>query len=71
MRRYIRHDPYWLNAKYAGKCGECGEGIKPGDRIFYYPPHWGEPATVLCESCGARGAADLAEAKLLERDQNW
>lgn len=36
MKRYSR-DPYWLNAKYAGKCSACGKDIRQGERVFYYP----------------------------------
>jgi hypothetical protein len=59
MSRYRRRpyprDPYWLTARYPGRCS-CGARIQPGDRIFWYP----NTRTALCATCGARGAADLA-----------
>ena len=61
MKRYPR-DPYWTRARFHSTC-PCGTRIRKGDRIFYYP----NDRTALCEKCGQRGAAELAEAKLLER----
>lgn len=56
---YRRHsgrslDPRWMTARFASTC-QCGEPIKAGDRIFYYPI--GRKA--VCESCGKQGQRDL------------
>lgn len=40
--------PYWLRAKYAGKCGKCSAEIKPGNSAFYYPG----TRTILGATCG-------------------
>jgi len=47
---YTRYngDPYWLNSKYGGICGNCNKEIKKGDRIYYYP----RTKTPFCEKCG-------------------
>ena len=36
MKRYAR-DPFWLAARYAGKCAGCGEPFARGAEVFYYP----------------------------------
>ena len=30
-------DPKWLTARYPGRCAGCGESIRRGSEIFYYP----------------------------------
>ncbi len=30
-------DPFWLNAKYGGKCSKCQKEFNKGDKVFYYP----------------------------------
>lgn len=30
-------DPYWMTAKFPGKCAKTGEPFKCGERVFYYP----------------------------------
>lgn len=37
MSKYYSNDPYWMVARYPGKCAKTGEPFYPGDRIFYYP----------------------------------
>lgn len=49
------NDPKWLNAKFDGKCSECGEKIKAGEKIFYYPA----TKTVLKGECAERASADF------------
>ena len=51
MIRYSK-DPRWINARFNRDC-ECGEAIRRGDRIFYFP----NGKTVLCETCGELASA--------------
>ncbi len=54
MSRYHQSgDPYWVTAKYAGKCAGTGQPFKAGDRVFYYPRE---------RKCYAGQAAQAAEA---------
>ena len=34
---YVSRDPYWTTARFVGHCRVCGQPIKKGERIFYYP----------------------------------
>lgn len=61
-RRYVSADPYWLNARFASTC-TCGKRIQKGDRIFYYP----KTKTAVCETCGQKGARDLAAEMSMDR----
>lgn len=36
MKTYS-NDPYWTNARFAGKCAKTGAPFERGARIFYYP----------------------------------
>lgn len=57
-RRYRRssrgRDPYWMNARFASKCHECGAVVPKGARAFYYP----NGRKLLGDACC--GAADRA-----------
>jgi hypothetical protein len=57
VRRVYGGSPYWLRAKYAGKCGKCSAEIKPGDSAFYYP----SSRTIYGSRCGhaAEASADF------------
>ena len=52
--RRANRDPYWLTARYTGRCAQCEATIRRGDRAFYYPA----PKTLLCDgaACGQAGA---------------
>lgn len=43
-------DPYYLTAKFNGKCGKsgCNQPIAKGERAFYYPAS----KTILASKCG-------------------
>ena len=43
-----KNDPFWLNAKFGSKCGNCNKEIVKGERIYYYP----KTKTAMCEKCG-------------------
>jgi hypothetical protein len=51
--RYSK-DPYWTVARFPSKCAKCGDEIKAGAKIFYYPA----TRSVYCEKPGCGGAAD-------------
>lgn len=36
---FVRGDPFWMKAKFAGKCSgtNCNDTISKGQDIFYYP----------------------------------
>ena len=52
-------DPFWLKARYAGKCAKCERPFGPGDEIFYYPK--GKKCyPAIC--CGERASADFSMA---------
>lgn len=48
-------DPYWLIARYEGTCEKCGERIKAGERIFYYP----NARAAYSGKCAEAAAADF------------
>ena len=37
MSYYYKGDPYWTKARFNSRCCKCGESIKKGNDIFYYP----------------------------------
>ena len=37
MSRYHNKDPFWMTAKFNGKCASCGSAIKRGTQIWYMP----------------------------------
>lgn len=51
----------WMNARFKGTCGECGDPIAEGDRIVYVPL----TKTALCagEECGQAIAGEDPEAE--------
>jgi hypothetical protein len=53
-------DPYWMSARFPGKCARCGKEIKKGEQIFYYP----NTRAVYCDgdNCGGQEARDFAAA---------
>ncbi|MDG2124886.1 MAG: hypothetical protein P8J87_14380 [Verrucomicrobiales bacterium] len=56
MSRYSG-DPYWLTARFNGKCHSCDQAIRKGDRAYYYPRErrlYGDPC-----GCGQEHAADF------------
>ena len=53
-KTYAR-DPYWTTARFNSKC-TCGQEIKKGDRIFYYPA----TKTALCPKCSEKAANEFA-----------
>ena len=59
MARYSG-DPYWLTARYDGKCHRCKTTINAGTRAFYYP----NGKRLLCESehCGGEASAEFSAA---------
>ena len=61
-------DPYWLTAKYAGKCAKCGKVISAGERIYYYP----NTRTVYCggDDCGGAAARDFSACAMDEAQYN-
>jgi hypothetical protein len=54
MQRY-RNDPYWITAKWAGKCAKCGAPIKRGERAFYYP----QERRLYSGECAEQAASDF------------
>ncbi len=61
------NDPKWLVAKFNSKCSECGEKIKAGDRIFYYPIG----KQVLSGKCAERASADFNALAFDEEVYNY
>jgi hypothetical protein len=59
MAQY-RNDPYWLQAKFNGVCGNCDGKIKTGDRAFYYPI--GKRIFCNAEDCGQRISREFESA---------
>ena len=47
MRDYYTGDPYWMIAKYNGKCSGCGAPFRRGDRVFRY-----KSGKMFAEQCG-------------------
>lgn len=41
-------DDIWIEAKFHGKCKECGDTIYEGDRVLYN----GKEQAVYCRPCG-------------------
>jgi hypothetical protein len=61
MLQYLG-DPRWITARFDSKC-PCGNIIKRGERIFYYP----RTRTVLCENpCGNKASAEFAASAMDE-----
>ena len=50
-------DPFWLTARYVGKCCKCDRVIRKGENIFYYPK--GKHIYCDAEACGGAASADF------------
>ncbi len=64
--RYVTGDPYWIDAKYPGRCanGKCQGHIATGAKAFYWPKgKW-----IECYTCGMQ-----SEKKFLAeiQDEDW
>lgn len=63
--------PFWLKAKFGGKCSKCGFGFKRGSDVFYYPVI----KKVLCagDGCGKQAERDLRADDFDQAvyDGNW
>jgi len=53
-KQYDDNRPFWLTAKYAGKC-PCGFEIKPGQRIYWYPSN----RKTVCKTCGKTAELEI------------
>ena len=47
MRDYYKGDPYWMTAKYPGKCAGCGKDFAKGEEVFRF-----KSGQMFAESCG-------------------
>lgn len=47
MRRY-GGDPYWTRARFNSLCPKCGQQIRRGQQIYYYP----NGRQAYCDTCG-------------------
>jgi len=63
-RTYRNRDPYWTTARYRSICPQCGDTIRQGARIFYYPR---DKAALCGGACGEAGAAALRAEKSMDR----
>lgn len=64
MARYqsFQGDPYWIVARYPGKCAKCGEAFAKGADIVWYP----RQKRAYADHCAAAAWADfeaMAEAE--------
>lgn len=41
-------EPFWMNAKYDGKCAECHDPVYEGERIVWDP----DVGRAYCGNCG-------------------
>ena len=59
-----RDDPRWIEARYPGRCHQCGREITKGARAFYYP----KGRTLFCEAdaCGGAASRDFEAAAMDE-----
>ena len=58
-RQRSNGDPFWLTARYPGKCS-CGFEIKPGQQIFWYP----NDRTAICQNCGRTAELEITDDDL-------
>jgi len=61
MTRY-KGDPYWLTARYPGKCAKCGRAFTKGTDIFRY-----KDGTIYADTC-AEAASREFEAAAADED---
>ena len=47
MRHYYSGDPYWLTARYAGKCAGCGKPFAKGSEVFRF-----KSGKLFAQDCG-------------------
>jgi hypothetical protein len=61
--------PRWLSAKFSSPCSKCGNVIKKGDRVFYYPGS----KSVQCsaDTCGGQSSRDYDAACFDEANCSW
>lgn len=57
-RRHEDRDGWWMNAKYDGRCADCGERIEEGDRMGWIPSE----RRALCPQCAYVHIGDDQEA---------
>lgn len=65
--RYAR-DPFWLEARYAGSCAQCGAQFPRGTRIFYYPIS--KSSYCPADTCGGAASRDF-QAAAWDEDRGW
>ena len=46
MRNHYQGDPYWMTARYPGKCAGCHRPFPKGEQVFRY-----KSGKVFAESC--------------------
>jgi hypothetical protein len=56
--------PYWIKARYGGKCQRCEGPVKKGDDVLYFP----DSRTLLCNrsECGPQHQRDMDAEKFDE-----
>ncbi len=61
-RRAYPRDPYWTIARFDSECSGCGEAIRTGERIFYYP----QGKAVYSGGCAKRASREFEAARFDE-----
>lgn len=51
----MRGDPYWMSARFAGRCSQCKVPFEKGAQVFYYPVG----RTVFFSSCAETASLDF------------
>lgn len=62
-RDYYLGDPYWMIAKYPGKCAGCQAPFEQGDRVFRY-----KSRKMFAERCGC-GIGESERFNTLAEDE--
>ncbi len=65
-RKHYRQDPYWTVARFKSVCS-CGQAIRKGSRILFFPPHRYGRGQAECETCGNRDWSLLQDEIANER----
>lgn len=57
-------DPFYMTARYNGRCGQCNKGLDAGERVVFAP----NGKRVFCTKPDSQGCGDRVMRNMSARD---